>query len=78
MVRMLALFGVVQQFPFDMDSIIDEQLPLDQRLEIEVPYNHLLLIVLKATVRSAVLMTSLDSFPLLEQVSNLPDVVNMC
>jgi hypothetical protein len=78
MVRMLAFFGVVQQFPFDMDSIVDEQLPLDQRLEVEVPYSHLLLIVLKATVRSAVLMTSLDSFPLLEQVSNLPDVVNMC
>jgi hypothetical protein len=78
MVRMLAFFGVMQQFPFDMDSIVDEQLPLDQRLEVEVPYSHLLLIVLKATVRSAVLMTSLDSFPLLEQVSNLPDVVNMC
>jgi hypothetical protein len=78
MVRMVALFGVVQQFPFDMDSIVDEQLPLDQRLAVEVSYSHLLLIVLKATVRSAVLMTSLDSFPLLEQVSNLPDVVNMC
>jgi hypothetical protein len=78
MVRMVALFGVVQQFPFDMDSVVDEQLPLDQRLEVQVPYSHLLLIVLKATVRSAVLMTSLDSFPLLEQVSNLPDVVNMC
>jgi hypothetical protein len=67
MVRMVALFGVVQQFPFDMDSIVDEQLPLDLRLEVEVPYSHLLLTVLKATVKGAILMTSLDSFPYLSK-----------
>lgn len=61
-----AAFGVVRKFPFDVDVLVDE---VSQDLtQIVVPYRDVLFLVLKASLRSTFLRTSLDSAPLFDWI----------
>jgi hypothetical protein len=60
-----AAFGVVRQFPVDVDALVSDEPQNIARLgQIVVPYRDVLVFCLKASLRSTFLKTSLNSAPL--------------
>lgn len=68
-----AVLGAEQRFPVDLPELFPNFVA-SQR-SIDISFTHLVLIVLKASVRSAFLKTSLDSSPLFERVMKMDDTV---
>lgn len=70
---MRTVLGAEQRFPVDLSALCPNHVASQSALDIS--FSNLILIVLKASLRSAFLKTSLDSLPLFEQVMKMEDVV---
>ena len=76
-----AVFGAEQRFPIDLAALFPEHSTstatdtMSGPNAVGVSFTHLVLIVLKASLRSAFLKTSLNSLPLFEQFAKMDEVV---
>lgn len=72
---MTAVLGSEQRFPIDMQALFPEFRHEQQRLD--VTFTTLLLVTLKACLRSSFLKTSLDSLPLMECIAEMEDIIRV-
>jgi hypothetical protein len=73
-----AAFGVVKQFPIDVDVLVDEaSQDISSLGQIVVPYKDVLFLVLKASLRSTFLKTSLDSAPLFDWIMRAGETIEL-
>lgn len=70
-----SVLGSEQRFPVDLLALFPNFVVTHGTIDIDISFTNLILMVLKASVRSAFLKTSLDSLPLFERVMKLDDVV---
>lgn len=70
-----AVFGIVKKFPVDRGLLVESAGRALPPGVLEIDYTVLILLALKATIRSSFLETSLDSTPLFEKVMAMSDVV---
>lgn len=71
------VFGIVQKFPIEISVLLDEPLSVQGQGHFDIGYTELLMLVLKASLRSAFLETSLDSLPLFKKVMSMNDVIHV-
>jgi hypothetical protein len=69
---MKAVLGAERRFPVDLPPLFPNHVA--SQTAVDVSFTNLILIVLKASVRSAFLRTSLDSLPLFGQVTKKDDI----
>jgi hypothetical protein len=69
-----AVFGIMQPFPFDLDVLFPNEI-VEHNI-VRVKYSAVILSALKASLRSAFLVTSMDSLPLFELVMSSDGLVH--
>lgn len=70
---MRTVLGVQQRFPVDLSALFPNYTA--SQGAVEISFTDLILIVLKASLRSVFLKTSMDPLPLFDQVMKMDDVV---
>lgn len=70
---MRTVLGAEQRFPVDLQAFFPNYAA--SQSAVDISFTNLILVVLKASLRSAIVKTSLDSLPLFEQVMKMDDVV---
>lgn len=74
-VKFATLFGVVQKFYIDFDAVVEKPANVDRSRQIDIPYVQVLLLVLRAALRSTFLKTSLSSEPLYVTILSMSDII---
>lgn len=72
--NVVSAMGMVQKFPVDIDVLFTNPTAIDRSKDIVIPYKSVLLLVTKATLKSAYLETCLDSEPLFSCVMGMDEV----
>lgn len=74
--NVVSVMGMVQKFPVDIDVLIDNPAMIDRTANKRIPYRNAILLVLKASLKSAYLQTSVDSQPLYQMVLEIDEIAH--
>ncbi|SMR57608.1 unnamed protein product [Zymoseptoria tritici ST99CH_3D1] len=71
---MEVILGTMKKFPVDLGVLLPELTPEEKLVRWQIPYTYMLLLTLRAALKSAYLRTSLDSQPLFDLVLGMDDL----
>lgn len=75
--NLVTVLGLTKRFPLEVDVLLESPQAFRKEQQAELPYIQFLLLVLKASLKSLFMRTSLDSGPLFAEVLRSDEVLEM-